>query len=120
RPTMSRAALVSMPFGIFVRPSIGLSLLKAALERDGLSCDLYYLNLRFAARLSARLHDFMPGAERLVDELYQFIALSPPWFQVGEWLFAADLFGDAIPPPAPLLPWGVPAPRAAPVGSAAV
>ena len=35
-----RVALVNMPFGTLYRPSIGLSLLKSALVRDGHHVDL--------------------------------------------------------------------------------
>lgn len=83
---MKRALLVTMPFGSSVRPSIGLSLLKAALVRDGLPCDLRYLDLRFASRIG--------------QAAYEQIAVGLPWRPVvGEWLFAPQLFGDRIPPP---------------------
>src|SRR4029453_18222689 len=81
---MKRVLLVSMPFVSCNCPSIGLGLLKAALVRDGLPCDLCYLNLRFAARI---------GGAR-----YERIAASRPSALVTESIFAADLFGDQTPP----------------------
>jgi hypothetical protein len=81
---MKRALLVTMPFGASNRPAIGISLLKAALVRDGLPCDIQYLNLRFA--------------ERIGTAWYQQISDLAPYL-LGEWVFAADLFGDRIPPP---------------------
>jgi hypothetical protein len=48
---MKRIALVCMPFASGSRPSLGLSLLKAALTRRGLPCDVLYFHLRFAERL---------------------------------------------------------------------
>jgi ribosomal peptide maturation radical SAM protein 1 len=81
---MTGALLVTMPFATSQHPSIGLGLLKAALVGDGLPCDVRYLNLRFAERI---------GGLR-----YEQIAHGP-FHLLGEWIFAADLFGDQIPPP---------------------
>lgn len=76
-----RVALVNMPFGTLYRPSIGLSLLKAALEREGHQADIHYLNLPFGRRI---------GPER-----YSRISDSLPVALLGEWLFARSLFGPA-------------------------
>ncbi|HUI87214.1 MAG TPA: RiPP maturation radical SAM C-methyltransferase [Anaerolineales bacterium] len=78
-----RVMLVNMPFTTRWGPAIGLSLLKAALLRDGIACDLKYFNLDFAARIGGDLD----------DEIVLFI-FDP---LLGEWLFAEDLFGDQIP-----------------------
>lgn len=43
--------LVELPFKTWSRPSIGLALLKASLERAGFACDVRYTNLDFAARV---------------------------------------------------------------------
>jgi ribosomal peptide maturation radical SAM protein 1 len=69
-----------MPFGSSMRPSFGLSLLKAELEREGLACDVHYLNLHYAELL---------GSQR-----YNRIGDSTAEALMGEWVFAADLFGD--------------------------
>lgn len=80
-----RVLLINMPISTRERPSIGLSLLKAALLRDGIACDLRYFNLRFAALIGETYHD------QIVD------SISYPL--IGEWLFAEALFGDQIPAP---------------------
>ncbi len=98
---MKRVLLVTMPFGTTLRPSIGLSLLKAALVRDGLPCEVHYFNLRFAERV---------GGQR-----YESIAVGVRQL-AGEWIFAADLFGDRIPPPERYFSEVLRRPRAKPIG----
>ena len=44
----TRVLLVSMPFGALDRQALGISLLKAQLERLGIGCDVRYLNFSFA------------------------------------------------------------------------
>ncbi len=83
---MKRALLVSMPFATTASPSLGLSLLKASLVREGLPCDLHYLNLLFARRIGVTA--------------YERISNFSPDVLLGDWLFAASLFGDQVPPPA--------------------
>src|SRR5258706_159423 len=80
-----RVMLLNMPISTRERPSIGLSLLKAALLRDGIACDVKYFNLRFAELIGEAYHD------QIVD------SISYPL--LGEWIFAEDLFGDRIPAP---------------------
>src|SRR5690242_3707131 len=83
---MSRVLLVVPPFHQLFIPAIGVSLLKAALARVSIPCDVLYLNLKFAERIGA--------------ELYTRIAVGGhSTALVGEWLFAGDLFGDAAPDP---------------------
>jgi len=73
-----------MPFADAGRPSMGVSLLSAEARRAGYATRVRYFNLRLA--------------ERMGLQLYQTIASSfPPNMLVGEWYFADDLFGDAIP-----------------------
>ena len=73
-------ALLSLPFATFTAPSLGVSLLQASLRRKGISCDIHYLNLRFASRIGC-LSYLTLGVD------------SPPTSLAGEWLFAGDLFG---------------------------
>lgn len=80
-----RVMLLNMPVSTRERPSIGLSLLKAALLRDGITCEVKYFNLRFAELVGEAYHD------QIVD------SISYPL--LGEWIFAEDLFGDRIPAP---------------------
>ena len=80
---MKRVLLVSMPFSGITSPSLGLSLLKAGLTRDGLPCDIRYLNLDFARRIDALR--------------YERIANFMPDLLLGDWIFAAEVFGDRLP-----------------------
>src|SRR5215207_384730 len=84
---MSRVLLVVPPFHLMCRPAIGVSLLKAALARAGVPCDVLYLNLRFAEIAGAELYT------EIADEGTSYYA------RLGEWLFAGDLFGDRAPDP---------------------
>ena len=79
--TNADVVLVSMPFGELFSPSMGLSLLKGALNRDGVSCVVRYFGLPFAQRIGRPLYfalssDVRPSARQLA----------------GEWLFARSLF----------------------------
>jgi ribosomal peptide maturation radical SAM protein 1 len=80
---MFRVLLIHMPFADINRPSLGISLLKAGLEREGVACDVAYINLRFANYIGVSKYVQIDG-----------FAGSP---QLGEWIFAESLFGDTIP-----------------------
>lgn len=80
---MSRVLLVNMPFSNLRWPNLGISLLKAALARRGIGCDLAYLNYDFA--------------ERVGLEAYCWIADCFAFVLGGERLFAKHYFGQAIP-----------------------
>jgi len=73
-----------MPFADVNRPAIGVSLLKAGIERGGFESCIEYFDVDLA--------------ECIGYELYEFIAntLSTD-SMVGEWFFADMVFGDAIP-----------------------
>lgn len=75
-----KVALICMPFAAYDYPSIGISLLQAALRRDKIVCDIYYLNLPFASRIGCKTY-------------YALGILSPTTSLSGDWLFARDLFG---------------------------
>ena len=92
--------LVVMPFADVSRPGLGVSLLKAAAEAAGFSAQVEYLNIELS--------------ERIGLDLYVSVADDHPAdLLLGEWLFAADLFGDEIPPArdyvAHILPYASPA-----------
>jgi ribosomal peptide maturation radical SAM protein 1 len=74
----ARIALVTMPFGMALMPSIQLGLLKALLSLSGISADVYYLNLPFARELG-------------YDGFHTLSNISQP--MLGEWLFARAAFG---------------------------
>lgn len=78
-------AFVVMPFADVARPSIGVSLLKAGLDRRGFTSKLFYFNIDFAALIGVKLYAY------LSDVL-------PSDSMVGEWFFADLLFPDALPP----------------------
>lgn len=79
----ARVALVAMPFGAVDRPSLGISLLKAALVQRGIACDIHYLSFLFAARITLPLYDSLS----VLDGRRQR----------GEQLFAREVFGNALP-----------------------
>ena len=80
---MSRVLLVNMPFGSLRWPHLGLSLLKAALNRDGVACDVAYLSFDLAE---------MVGVEH-----YHWVADQFAFVLGGEWLFAKHYFGERLP-----------------------
>src|SRR5205823_9823481 len=85
---MVSVLLVVPPYQVVYKPAIGVSLLKGALRREGIPCDVSYLNLQFAALAGPALY------EALSTESACYAAL------LGEWLFSGDLFGAAAPDPA--------------------
>lgn len=79
----AEVVLVSMPFGPLHRPSIGLGLLQAALKSAGVSSKTLYFTFPFAELIGATP--------------YRRIAAGhpEPTALLGEWIFAADLFGES-------------------------
>ena len=78
---MANVVLVSMPFGPVFSPSIGLSLLKAGLARQGVDAKVHYFTIRFAEAVGQGFYcgvanDGKPAVEDLA----------------GEWLFNRALF----------------------------
>ena len=72
-------ALVNMPFFSISRPSLGLSLLTAGLERIGYAADIHYLNL-----LSASI---------MGDDHYRYLEEQPRGRLALEWIFMETLWG---------------------------
>lgn len=72
-------ALVNMPFFSISRPSLGLSLLTAGLERIGYPADIHYLNL-----LSASIFG---------HDLYRYLEEQPRGRLALEWIFMESLWG---------------------------
>jgi ribosomal peptide maturation radical SAM protein 1 len=71
---------VNMPFSA-IRPAIGVSLLKAQLNRMGVSSRVLYLNMRFARLVSTE--DY-----RYVSDLAHTQSLA------GDWVFSRSAFGQ--------------------------
>lgn len=78
-----RVLLIQMPFFTLDTPSISLSLLKAALDRSGLQCDLKYFNVDFGERLGVDLYSWIAGS-------------SPPYLLFGDLVFAPSLHDTHI------------------------
>ena len=74
-----RIALVNMPFGFHIYPSIQLGTLSTLLKTHGWQVKSFHLLLKFAHEIE------LPVYNRLCEER----------FLVGEWLFSELLFGDA-------------------------
>lgn len=80
--------LLSMPFGASDRPALGISLLKAALTRRNISCDVRYL--------------FDDYVEMIGLKNYQWITDDLPYTCfAGDWCFTLPLYGRQ-----PELDWG--------------
>ena len=78
---MEKVLLLSMPYGALERPALGLSLLKARLEEENISCDVRYLTFSFAEFIGA--------------ENYQWICYELPYTAfAGDWSFTTALYGD--------------------------
>jgi ribosomal peptide maturation radical SAM protein 1 len=74
---MPRVLIVNMPFSNLRWPNLGPSLLKAGLARQGIACDIAYLNFDFAERVGlddycwlADDFAFVLGGERLFAKHY--------------------------------------------------
>lgn len=74
----TKIALVNMPFGFHLYPSIQLGTLATLLKTHGREVKSYYLNLHFAHQIDLEVY------KQLCEER----------FLIGEWLFSHLLFGD--------------------------
>jgi ribosomal peptide maturation radical SAM protein 1 len=76
-----RVLLINMPFVSLSRPAIGISILKARLVENHISCRVGYANLLFAERVGT-------SAYELIND-----QLSGSFF-AGDWLFSEYLFPE--------------------------
>lgn len=90
---MKRVLLLNMPFYELHHPALGISLLKAGLERAGFPCDILYLNLAFIQHACRQQADVFEG----LGAFTTYLALGSR--MLGDWLFAADLFGERLEEP---------------------
>ena len=74
--TTDGVVLVSMPFDLPFQPSIGLSLLKAALAPLAIPVQILYLTLRFAERIGTSRYAEIVRLTSSVRDL------------AGDWVFA--------------------------------
>jgi ribosomal peptide maturation radical SAM protein 1 len=70
-----RVLLASLPISTAHYPNLALSLLKPAVERLGIGCDVRYHSLDYLERVGADMHD-------MLSEPRTYMSL------VGEWIFA--------------------------------
>jgi len=82
---MDKVLLITMPFSFAHSPAIGISLLRSALRKRGVACDVRYLQFPLASKIGL--------------DLYFRFAQFAPRAMVGEWLFAHHLFDDQLPTP---------------------
>lgn len=75
--------LISMPFGPLFQPSIGLSLLQAALAPHKISSYIYYATMEFATEVGVPLYTEIANGSPATYDL------------LGEWLFSTVLFGTS-------------------------
>jgi ribosomal peptide maturation radical SAM protein 1 len=73
-----------MPFADVNRPAIGVSLLKAGIQRLGFESAIEYFDVDLAESISYSLYEYMANT-LAIDSM------------VGEWFFADMVFGDSIP-----------------------
>ena len=78
--------LAYMPMGLIQMPSLGLSLLKAGLVREGMACDVRYFNLEF-------VEQFCPGSGAASARRYAAAASRYQLTLSAEALFSEALFG---------------------------
>lgn len=60
-----KVCFVVMPFASIYRPAIGVSLLKAALNKIGVSSNVYYFNLKFAEEIGVKPYDLVAEMQTL-------------------------------------------------------
>jgi hypothetical protein len=82
--------LLNMPFYRLDHTALGISLLKAGLERAGFPCDILYLNLAFAERVCRAQEDVAVRLDAYIA--YWEMGMHP--ILLGDWTFAGDLFGE--------------------------
>ena len=78
-----KVLLLNMPFVSASRPAMGLSILKARLQEEGIECAVGYPNLYLAER--AGLDEYV-----LIDEKLSLALFA------GDWLFAQHVWGDQM------------------------
>ncbi|HYP28184.1 MAG TPA: RiPP maturation radical SAM C-methyltransferase [Blastocatellia bacterium] len=79
-PEPVEVALINMPFGPLLSPSIGLGLLKSSLKPVDVTARVLYLNLDFARLVGEPLYSKVSDMSCTIDLL-------------GEWIFSHALFG---------------------------
>ncbi|MBN2734346.1 MAG: RiPP maturation radical SAM C-methyltransferase [Methanomicrobiaceae archaeon] len=73
-------AFIYPPFSSIEIPALGISMFKNALSKDGIKCDIHYVNFLLDEEIG-RLHGMIAYA-------------TPVELMLGEWLFAPSAFGE--------------------------
>ncbi|MEI7461143.1 MAG: RiPP maturation radical SAM C-methyltransferase [Pirellula sp.] len=73
--------LISMPFATPHHPNLGISLLKGALLKEGVKCDVKYFSLMYADFCGLPLYSFLQD-----DRFFSLF--------LGEWIFRSCVFPD--------------------------
>ncbi len=84
--------LISMPCAALNMPSLGLGILKAVLDREGISCDIRHFNL-----LAMKHFYDAPGEPRITPNDYHVITRRARE-GFGDWIFAVPPFREPPPP----------------------
>jgi ribosomal peptide maturation radical SAM protein 1 len=82
-PANTGVLFVSMPFAPLLTPSLGLSMLKAILARDGFASEILYLGIDFARRVGPMLYSRVAAGAPANHDL------------AGEWIFSSAVFRHA-------------------------
>jgi len=68
-----RIALICMPFMRVESPSFGIEVLKEVLQENAISCDVFYLNLELAKRITSEMYRFLAGVDLTSSMLGDYI-----------------------------------------------
>src|SRR5262249_40392169 len=82
-----RVLLICMPFAGVDRPAMGISLLKAALARVGIECDIAYFNLFFAEIIGLPSYIRFDASACEQDDAIPYTAFA------GDWIFSQYFYG---------------------------
>ncbi len=74
--------LINMPFAPLSSPSIGLTLLKETLRKNGIRCEILYFNLLFAKTIGQSLYSKISSGFPVNHDM------------LGEWIFSPSLFDN--------------------------
>ncbi len=86
---VNRVLFINMPFGGLDRPTIGVSLLKAGIAKQGIPSDIAYFNLKFAGVIGHRLYNVISNTGADVGTEYAI----PLQYLAGDWLFSQYFYG---------------------------
>lgn len=78
--------LVIMPFASISRPNLGASLLKSEVAKLGLSIEIKYFNIDFAAKIGPMVNEDIANGKFLSSYYSPNLAL------LGEWIFSESAF----------------------------